>query len=183
MFFIIFLTIVLIQRIVELWIARKNEIWIKSKGGMEAGKRHYKVMVLIHTCFFLSLLMEVYLLKRTLIQNWWIFLAIFILTQAGRVWVITSLGRFWNTKILVLPNAKIITKGPYRFMKHPNYFIVTLELFLIPFMFQAYYTLIAFFILNQLILAIRINAEESILRTYTDYPAKQPFISRMKKEN
>ncbi|MGV3465864.1 MAG: isoprenylcysteine carboxyl methyltransferase family protein [Heyndrickxia sp.] len=186
MFLIIFISIVIIQRMVELWIAKKNESWIKKQGGIEAGKNHYKMMVFIHSCFFLSLLIEVYGLKRTLISNWWIFLALFVLTQIGRVWVIRSLGRFWNTKILVLPNAKIIKKGPYRWFKHPNYIIVTLELFIIPFMFQAYYTLIAFFIFNQLILAVRIPAEEKVLGIYTNYLEEQKassrFLFRLKKK-
>lgn len=186
MFFIIFLSIVIIQRAVELWIAKQNEIWIKKQGGMEAGSSHYKLMVFIHACFFLSLLMEVYGLNRTMISNWWIFLSLFILTQIGRVWVIASLGRFWNTKILVLPNAEIIKKGPYRWLKHPNYVIVTLELFIIPLMFQAYYTLFAFFLFNQLILAIRIPAEEKMLGLHTDYLEAQksgrPFLTRLKRE-
>jgi len=186
LFFIIFISVVIIQRVVEMWVAKKNEIWIKKQGGMEAGRIHYKMMVLIHGCFFLSLLTEVYGLKRPMISNWWIFLVLFVLTQMGRIWVITSLGKFWNTKILVLPNAKIIQKGPYRWFKHPNYIIVTLELFIIPFMFQAYYTLIAFFIFNQLILAVRIPAEEKMLGLYTNYLEKQKpasrFLFRLKKK-
>ncbi len=179
MFLIIFISIVIIQRLVELWIAKKNEIWIKKQGAIEAGRNHYKIMVFIHACFFLSLVIEVYGLKRTMILNWWIFLVLFGLTQVGRIWVITALGRFWNTKILVLPNTNIVKKGPYRWFKHPNYIIVTLELFIIPFMFQAYYTLIAFFILNQLILAVRIPAEEKMLGLYTNYLEEQKVESQL----
>ncbi|KQL53750.1 isoprenylcysteine carboxyl methyltransferase [Heyndrickxia shackletonii] len=186
MFFVIFISVIIIQRIVELWIAKKNEIWIKKQGGVEAGKNHYKLMVLIHSCFILSLLAEVFGLKRSLIANWWILIALFILSQIGRVWVIISLGRFWNTKILVLPDAKIIKKGPYRWLKHPNYIIVTLELIIIPLLFQAYYTLIAFFIFNLLILSVRIPTEERMLSLHTDYLKVQNmerrFLIHLKRE-
>jgi methyltransferase len=186
MFFYIFLGVLVIQRIVELFLARKNEIWIKGQGGIEFGKNHYRLMVLIHSCFFLSLFVEVTFLRRTIIPNWWFPLGLFLLTQAGRIWVIKSLGKYWNTKILVVPDANIITKGPYKFLKHPNYMIVTLELMIIPYMFQAYYTLIAFFLFNQLLLSIRIPIEERILVKHTNYldiqSRKHRFFPSLKRQ-
>jgi methyltransferase len=86
-----------------------------------------------------------------------------------RVWVISSLGRFWNTKILVLPGANVVKKGPFHFIRHPNYVVVTCEIIVIPLMFGAYFTAVIFTILNIIILSVRIPKEEAALREVTDY--------------
>ena len=100
---------------------------------------------------------------------WPIYLTTFLLVQLGRVWVIATLGKYWNTKIIVLPGSNIVAKGPFKYIKHPNYLIVTIELIVIPLLFQAYITAIVYFILNQVILAIRIPMEEKALREHTDF--------------
>ncbi|GAA0348092.1 alkylpyrone methyltransferase [Bacillus carboniphilus] len=157
------------QRLVELRIAKRNEIWMKQQGAIEFGKEHYGLMVAMHIAFFVSLMLEVILFKDTANQYWPVILGLFIITQAFRVWIIKSLQRYWNTKILVIPNAKVIKSGPYRWMKHPNYLVVTVELLLIPLLFNAYLTLCLFFVLNQIILSIRIPQEEAILSQWTEY--------------
>ncbi|WP_107982413.1 isoprenylcysteine carboxyl methyltransferase family protein, partial [Heyndrickxia sporothermodurans] len=153
MFFYLLLVIIIIQRCVELFIAKKNERFLKDQGAKEYGRKHYLFMVMMHICFFVSLLVEVTFFAKSLSSLWPIWFSLFLLTQIGRVWVIQSLGTFWNTKIIVLPEATIVSKGPYKYIKHPNYLIVTTELLVIPLMFNAYFTLVCFFILNQLILA------------------------------
>lgn len=163
------IVIIILQRLIELYIARKNEAWMKSQGGIEVGQSHYQYMVIIHICFFIALLLEVFLFNRTSSSAFPILLIGFILTQIGRVWVILSLGRYWNTKIIILPQGNVIKKGPYRFLKHPNYVIVSLELIIIPFIFQAYFTAVLFTLLNILILSIRIPAEEKALLELTEY--------------
>lgn len=168
MFYLLF-TVIAIQRTVELFIARRNEKWMKSKGAKEYGQKHYKLMVTIHLLFFVSLLVEKIFAQKPLNEYWIGLFIIFLITQAGRVWVITSLGRYWNTKIIVLPEADVIVKGPYKYIKHPNYFIVTVELIVIPLMFNAYWTLFIFALLNQFILSIRIPIEEKALAEATDY--------------
>ncbi|MGE8204267.1 isoprenylcysteine carboxyl methyltransferase family protein [Heyndrickxia sp. NPDC080065] len=178
MFFKIFFSIVIIQRLVELMIAKKNEKWMKSKGGEEYGQKHYLFLVMIHTGFFLFLLLEVTFYEKSLSKSWLIWFSFFLITQIGRVWVISSLGRYWNTKIIVLPNANIVSKGPYKYLKHPNYLIVTIELIIIPIMFNAYITLICFFILNQIILSIRIPFEEQVLLNKTNYHLLNNHIHR-----
>ncbi|MGE6260282.1 isoprenylcysteine carboxyl methyltransferase family protein [Heyndrickxia sporothermodurans] len=185
MFFFIFISFVVLQRMVELRIAKKNEKWMKNHGGVEYGQKHYLFLVLIHACFFLSLFIEV-ILEETKLNTYWLFIiSLFFITQVGRVWVIQSLGKYWNTKIIVLPNADIIIKGPYRFIRHPNYLIVTLEFIFIPLMFNAFYTLISFFILNQIILMIRIPFEEQVLLNHTNYHVLQNnhprFLPKIKK--
>ena len=169
MVFTIFIALIIIQRIAELCIAKKNERFMKSKGALEFGQSHYPFIVAVHSLFFVSYIIEVNLVGHEVSSYWPILFPLFLLTQAGRIWALKSLGPFWNTKIIVLPNAKIVRKGPYRFIKHPNYAIVSAEFLIIPLMFEAYLTTILFTILNIIILAIRIPAEEYALKKLTAY--------------
>src|SRR5699024_10326437 len=115
-----FILVVVMQRIVEVIIANRNARWIKDQGGYEVGKDHYKWIVLIHVFFFVSLIFEVTLTWDIEIGWSIVPLVIFLLAQIMRVWALFSLGRFWNTRIMVLPMANIVKKGPYRFIRHPN---------------------------------------------------------------
>lgn len=169
MLFLLFITVIIVQRLFELMVARRNERWMKERGALEFGRGHYPWIVLIHVLFFISYIAEVYIFNKGLSPYWGLMLLLFVLTQAGRMWVLFSLGRFWNTKIIVLPGANIVRKGPYRFIKHPNYVIVAVEFLVIPFMFQAYITAIVFTLLNIIILSIRIPAEEKALGKLTEY--------------
>jgi methyltransferase len=168
-FFVLFFTVLVIQRLVELVIAKKNEKWMKDRGAKEFGQKHYHVMVMIHFAFFVSLLIEGGIYHSGIHPLWKYLLALFLITQAGRVWVISSLGKYWNTKIIVLPDAEVVATGPYKLFRHPNYLIVTMELVIVPLLFNAYWTLIVFAVLNQLILLTRIPVEEDALKTETDY--------------
>lgn len=163
-FFLLFLSFVVMQRLLELHIAKKNECWMKARGGIEVANNHYKWFMLLHIAFFIAVFFEVYgqSLQQSIAPNWF-FLGLFTLVQIGRVWCILSLGRFWNTKIIVLPNVVLMKKGPYRWIKHPNYIIVLVELFIIPIMFHAYYSAVIFPIMHVLLLTIRIPAEEKAL--------------------
>lgn len=153
------------QRITELYIAKKNEKWMKSRGAFEAGQEHYKWFVLVHSFFFVSILLEVFLRPGAGHSLSLILLGFFVATQAARIWCLWSLGRFWNTKIIILPGATLINKGPYRYINHPNYWIVGIELIIIPLLFQAYFTAVVFPILHLLLLRIRIPEEEKALAT------------------
>jgi methyltransferase len=168
-FIYLLIFIVISQRLVEVIIAHQNASWIKSQGGYEVGREHYPYLVLLHTLFFASLLIEVTIHPPNFVS--WIVIpfVIFLLAQVGRIWALTSLGRFWNTRIMVLPGAKVIAKGPYRFMRHPNYAIVITEILMFPLVFQAYWTAIVFTILNAFILSIRIKVEENALKEVTNY--------------
>ena len=167
--FICVVSFIIIQRILELLVARNNEKWIKSKGGYEVGANHYPYMVAIHIGFFISLIIEFMVFKQAVSRFWLLLFVIFISLQIMRVWVIASLGRFWNTKILVLPGAHVVKKGPFHFIRHPNYVVVTSEIIIIPLMFEAYFTAIVFTLLNIVILSVRIPKEEAALREVTDY--------------
>ncbi|MBM7654862.1 isoprenylcysteine carboxyl methyltransferase family protein [Neobacillus cucumis] len=167
--FILLIIIIVSQRIFELYIAKRNEKWIKQQGAVEFGQKHYKFMVLLHLSFFISLITENFLFERGISVFWPVLLSIFCVSQAIRIWAMTSLGKHWNTKILVLANERIVNKGPYRFLKHPNYLVVALEIFTVPMLFNCFYTAILFSLLNILMLMIRIPMEEKALKTLTRY--------------
>lgn len=169
--FTIFLCIVMIQRILELFLAKSNEHWLKKQGGLEFGSRHYRYMVIIHVLFFALFIIEKLLFNRTLSPVWPGVLFVFITAQAVRIWAIASLGRFWNTKIIVLPNAKVCKQGPYRYLRHPNYLVVAVEFAAIPLLFNAYLTACLFTVINVIVLAVRIPEEEKALRSLTAYEA------------
>lgn len=169
MLFSIMLAIVIIQRLVELFIAKRNEKWMRSQGAFEVGATHYPIMVAMHSTFFLSMLLEVIVLDRSFSPLWFPLLVGFLLAQIGRIWCLRSLGKFWNTKIIILPGADVVQKGPYRFIRHPNYVIVSIELLILPLIFNAYFTAILFSILNAWMLSVRIPAEEKALKEATDY--------------
>ena len=163
-FFIIFIIFLLLQRLFELYIAKRNEKWMLERGAVEFGQVHYKWFVLMHILFFFSIITEVVFHSfQQEINISWIFIWLFIMMQLARIWCIGSLGRFWNTKIIVLENVILIKKGPYRWVRHPNYIIVLIELFVIPFMFHAYFTAIIFPTLHILLLMVRIPEEEKAL--------------------
>lgn len=152
---------VIIERLVELYIAANNEAWMKKRGAIEIGKEHYKFFILLHILFFLCLIFEIS--KIEISFNIYFFL-LFLIVQAGRIWCIYSLGRFWNTKIIVLPNVILIKKGPYKYIRHPNYIIVFIELLSLPAIFGAYFTAIIFPILHLCLLSVRIPLEEQALK-------------------
>lgn len=163
---------VICQRIVELFIARRNEQILRSQGAFEVGQKHYPFMIAMHVSFFISLIMEVILFNRSISKLFPFLLLFFFLVQFLRIWCIVSLGKFWNTKIIILPGANVLKKGPYVFMRHPNYFVVSMEFLLIPLMFQAYFTAFTFTFLNIIMLSIRIPLEEKALMAETNYKEK-----------
>jgi len=163
--FYIILLIIIIQRLTELVIAKRNEKWLREHGAVEYGQDHYKYIVLLHTMFFVSMLIEYNFRERHLdfsVINY-LFLVIFILLQIMRIWVLISLGKYWNTKILRIPDSVLISKGPYRYFKHPNYIIVVCEIFVIPLIFDLYYTAVIFSVLNAVMLKVRIKEENKVL--------------------
>ncbi len=96
-------------------------------------------------------------LARPVEPGW---LAVFALLQAGRLWVLASLGERWTTRIIVLPGAPLVRRGPYRFLGHPNYLVVAGEILVLPLVFGLFVFGAAFSVLNAAILMVRIRAEE-----------------------
>ncbi|WP_342505773.1 isoprenylcysteine carboxylmethyltransferase family protein [Sporosarcina sp. FSL K6-2383] len=169
MMFSTIISIVILQRLIELLIARRNEKWMLAQGAFEVGTAHYPMMVTMHIAFFVSFLLEVMIFERVLSPIWIVLLGIFLLAQTARIWCLLSLGKFWNTKIIVLPGADVVRRGPYRWVRHPNYMIVTIELLILPLLFGAYFTAVLFTLLNVWMLSVRIPAEEKALKEATNY--------------
>ncbi|MFK2826429.1 isoprenylcysteine carboxylmethyltransferase family protein [Bacillus sp. B190/17] len=164
-FFFLLFSFVVAQRLLEVVYARFNEKRMREQGAIEAGEGHYKWIVLLHIFFFLSLLAEVLYVGTDTAGGWLWFLVIFVLAQVLRIWSLASLGPFWNTKILVLPGAERIRRGPYRWFSHPNYIVVATEIAVLPLIFGAWRTACFFSIANALLLIyVRIPAEEKALQ-------------------
>jgi methyltransferase len=156
---IIFL--VVLQRLGELLLANRNTKRLKAQGAVEIGAGHYPLIVLLHTAWLLAVL---WLLPVPLEISWpW--LAIFVLLQAGRIWVIASLGPYWTTRIISVPGAALVKRGPYRFVRHPNYLVVAGEILALPLAFHEIPVAIFFSLANAAILFWRIREEEAGLVT------------------
>ncbi|OEH85334.1 hypothetical protein BHU72_04360 [Desulfuribacillus stibiiarsenatis] len=165
LFFLCLFLFVVLQRLAELQLAKRNERWMLSQGAEESGQSHYPYIVALHVLFLASYFVEVMSTGAQRITGWWIPFSAFMLAQALRVWTLRSLGKYWNTKILVLPSATLVSRGPYKYIRHPNYLIVALEILALPMIFGAFYTAAIFTISNAaLLLFIRIPEEEKALK-------------------
>ena len=161
--FLLFLILIVLQRLSELVLAKRNEKIVRSEGAVEYDAGGYKVIVLLHTAFLVSFTAEYFLLGRSLSPYWLPLICVFVFAQILRYWAIRSLGKFWNTRILIVPGERLVTEGPYRYLKHPNYVSVTIEIAVIPLIFSCYITAAVFTVLNLLALRRRIRIEESAL--------------------
>ncbi|HEY9498372.1 MAG TPA: isoprenylcysteine carboxyl methyltransferase family protein [Terrimesophilobacter sp.] len=153
------------ERIVELVISTRNARAAFALGGVEYGKRHFPWMIALHTGLLLACLAEVLLAGRPFLP-WlgWPMLALVILSQALRYWCIASLGPQWNTRVIVVPGLPLVTRGPYRWLRHPNYVAVVVEGFALPLVHTAWATALAFTVLNAvLLLGFRIPTENRAL--------------------
>jgi methyltransferase len=160
MYFILFIAFLISQRLSELYIASRNEKWLRSQGAVEYGKEHYPYIVALHTLFILSIIVEYIGRGQTDIDL--IFLLLFALLLLFKFWALSSLGKYWNTKIFRVPGTGPVKKGPYKLFKHPNYFIVICEIAIIPLVFHLYYTAIIFTVLNAIMLMVRIKVENKV---------------------
>ena len=153
-------------RIVELGVAKRNRAWAMERGGVETGAEHYPVMVALHTALFLGCLVEVPLADRPFLP-WlgWPMLALLVGAHALRWWCIRTLGPQWNTRVIRVPGARLVTGGPYRWLRHPNYVAVVVEGFALPLVHSAWVTALAFTVLNALLLRVRLRVENEALST------------------
>ena len=164
------------ERIGELVVSTRNARWAFARGGVEHGRRHFAWMVILHTGFLLGALIEVVGLDRPFIPALgWPMLAIALLSQAARWWIIGTLGHQWNTRVIVVPGLGRVTRGPYRFrwLPHPNYLVVVIEGIALPLVYTAWITALVFTVLNAvLLIGFRIPTEDRALRALT--PATVP---------
>jgi methyltransferase len=148
-----------IQRLAELVLARRNTQALLARGGVEHGAAHYPLIVALHAAWLIGMAI---LGWDHPIDRFW--LAVVVVLQFARIWVICSLGPRWTTRIIILPGAPPVQAGPYRFLRHPNYVVVSLEIAAIPLALGLTAFATVFFVLNLLVLTVRIRAEDKALR-------------------
>jgi methyltransferase len=155
------------ERIVELVVSRRNAGWAFARGGVESARRQMPWMVALHIGLLLGALVEVWVLGRPFVPALgWPMLAIALLCQAARWWIVAALGRRWNTRVIVVPGMAPVATGPYRFgwLRHPNYLVVAIEGVALPLVHTAWITAVVFTMLNAVLLfGFRIPAEEKAL--------------------
>lgn len=155
---------VALERLAELVVSKRNQAWSRSQGGREFGAGHYPFMVTLHTALLAGCLVEGAF--RPFIPGLgWPMLAIVLLSQGLRWWCITTLGRQWNVKVIVVPGLERVGGGPYRWLSHPNYLAVVLEGAALPLVRTGWITALVFTGLNAALLTIRIRAENRALAT------------------
>jgi len=153
------LGLVLVQRVVELFWAHRNTLRLRRLGGEEADAEGYRYFVLLHAGWLASLALFVPAATPPI----WPLLALFALLQLGRLWVISSLGRYWTTRIITVPGTPLVRTGPFRWLRHPNYLLVIVEIALLPLAFGAIPIAVSFTVLNVMLILRRIRIEESVL--------------------
>lgn len=154
----IILALVTLQRLAELIVARRNTRALLARGAYEASPGHYPLIVAVHAAWLAAL----WWLAPGKPVNWWL-IGLFLLLQMGRLWVLATLGRRWTTRIIVVPGERLVARGPFRFVPHPNYLVVAGEIAVLPLAFGLWKVALLFSLLNAAVLAIRIRAEERAL--------------------
>jgi methyltransferase len=160
------LAFVTLQRLAELAWSRRNEARLRARGAVEVGASHYPVMVALHAAWIAALWIGGF--DQPLAWGW---TALFLALQLGRAWVLASLGERWTTRVLVLPGAPLVRRGPYRVFPHPNYLVVALEVPVLPLALGLPWLAVAFGLANLAMLAWRIRVEGAALRRLSEPPA------------
>ena len=164
MAYYLFILFIGAERLVELAVARRNAAWSIAHGGKEFDRGHYPVIVVMHALLLVACIVEVWALHRPFIPRLgWPMVAIVLFSTVVRWWCIAALGKYWNTRIIVIPDAPLVRRGPYRWMRHPNYAAVTAEVGALPLVHSAWLTAIVFSIANALVVNVRIRAEDAAL--------------------
>ncbi len=164
--------VVAVERLAELVVAKRNLAWSLARGGRETGFGHYPFMVVLHTGLLAGCVLEVWLGGRPFLAALGAPMLVLVLaSQALRWWCIRTLGPRWNTRIIVVPDLPLITGGPYRLFKHPNYVAVIVEGVALPLVHSAWLTAIVFSVLNAGLLTVRIRAENNALAGAETSPA------------
>jgi methyltransferase len=162
--FTVLVALVAVERLVELVVARRNLAWALRNGGVEYDRGAFRWMVLLHVGLLVGSLLEVWLLDPPWIP-WlgWPMVALVVASQALRWWCIATLGRQWNTRVVVVPGLPLVTRGPYRLLRHPNYVAVVVEGFALPMVHTAWITATTFSVLDAFVLRRRVRTENRAL--------------------
>jgi methyltransferase len=164
--FTILIALVAVERVVELVVSKRNLRWSALHGGVEFGRSHYPYMVALHVFLLVGALVEVWVWQKPMVPvlSWTMF-ALVLASQALRWWCITTLGKRWNTLVVIVPGMPRVTGGPYRWLSHPNYVAVVIEGIALPMVGFAWVTAVIFTLLNIPLLATRLRVENEALGT------------------
>lgn len=163
--YLVLVAAVAAERVAELVVAKRNLAWALARGGRESGAGHYPVMVALHTGLLVGAVAEVLVADRPFQPALgWPMVALVLAAQALRWWCIRTLGPQWNTRIVVVPGMALVSAGPYRWLRHPNYVAVVVEGFALPLVHSAWITAAVFTVVNAVLLTVRIRAEGRALR-------------------
>ena len=155
---VLILALVTLQRIGELWLSNRNTRRLLGRGAREVGAGHYPLIVAVHALWLITLW---WLAPTRPVDGFW--LALYVMLQLARIWVLASLGERGTTRIITLPDAPLVRRGPYRFVNHPNYVVVTGEIAVLPLAFGLWPVALLFTLLNAAVLATRIREENRAL--------------------
>ncbi len=153
------LGLVIIQRLVELAVARRNTARLMARGAREVGAAHYPLFILLHASWLAAIALTTPLDRQ---PNWWL-IGVFAVLQGLRIWVVTTLGPYWTTRVITLDDAPLVSGGPFRFVRHPNYWVVCGEIAVLPLAFGDWLVAVVWTVLNALLLTHRIRIETSAL--------------------
>jgi methyltransferase len=168
--YLVLLALIGAERLFELQLSRRNAAWAFERGGIESGRRHFFWMRLLHIAFLAGCALEVTLLQRHFDARVGLpMLALVFAAQALRFWTIASLGPLWNARVIVVPGLPVVTRGPYRWLSHPNYLAVVIEGFAVPLIHGAWLTAVLFSAANAVLLIVRIRCEERALAEHCRY--------------
>ncbi|CAN7631109.1 isoprenylcysteine carboxyl methyltransferase family protein [Mycolicibacterium frederiksbergense] len=160
----LFIVLIGLERLVELAVSRRNANWSFARGGREFGQGHYPVMVAMHSALLLSCMAEVAFAHRPFIPALgWPMVAVVAASTVVRWWCVATLGKHWNPRLIIVPGAELVRSGPYRWIHHPNYTAVAVEVAALPLVHSAWLTAIVFTIANAAVLRVRITAENLAL--------------------
>jgi methyltransferase len=157
---VLILVLVTLQRLGELWLSNRNTRRLLAQGGHEVGAAHYPFIVAVHVLWLAALW---WFAPGRPIDGFW--LAMFVLVELARIWVLASLGARWTTRIIVVPEAPLVRRGPYRFVAHPNYVVVVAEIAVLPLVWGLWQVALIFSALNAAVLYVRIRRENDALRS------------------
>jgi len=162
--FTVLVVLVGVERLAELVVSKRNAAWSLAHGGRETGFGHYPFMVVLHTGLLVGALAEAWVRRPDVPALLaWSATAVVVLSQALRWWCIATLGRRWNTRVIVVPGLAPVRSGPYRLLRHPNYVAVVVEGLALPLVHAAWLTALVFTVANAGLLAVRIRCEDRAL--------------------
>lgn len=164
--YLVLIALVVIERLAELVLSKKHAAWAFERGGVEYGRGHYPPMVVLHSALLVGCVVEVLLADRAFSPLLgWSMVIVVIAAQGLRWWCILTLGRLWNTRVIVTQGVPLVKRGPYRWMPHPNYVAVVAEGIALPLVHSAWITAAVFTVLNAWLLSVRIRTENAALDT------------------